>query len=85
MIRHASAVPESAVPFRMGTEKWRQYLIGYWPVNRTTLVSIVLTGGGVMDSRVASDDRPATSRMSPWAASFRRWLGALHSDLVGIN
>jgi hypothetical protein len=33
------------------------------------------------DSRVASDDDPASTGMLWWAATWRRWLGALNTFL----
>jgi hypothetical protein len=38
-------------------------------------------GGAMTDSRVASDDDPASAGMLWWAETWRRWLGALNTFL----
>ncbi len=75
------AIPEPTLLSHKGCVIWRQFLIGWERVNRTGQARIVLTGGAMTDSRVASDDDPASARMLSWAAAWRRWLGALNAFL----
>jgi hypothetical protein len=60
---------------------WRRFLIGCERVNRTGQVNIVLTGEAMMDSRVASDDDPASAGVLWRTATWRRWFEALNTFL----
>jgi hypothetical protein len=79
--RRAERMPQAVDTSPAGSETWRPVLIAYERAIRTGEGSIVLTGGAMTDSRVASERDSASARMLRRAAKRRRWLGALNTFL----